>query len=116
VDLTEEELLEMEKERPVYARYNRQVEALRREALGEQRFWQMSLLARDPERDGKGAVRAIIGELLRRTGEDGVGVWCVAGNERARGVYEFFGFREVGVVELGEGVRAWCMVWRREIR
>jgi predicted acetyltransferase len=75
----------------------------------------MSLLARDPERDGKGAVRAIIEELLRKAKDEGVSVWCVAGNERARGVYEFFGFRECGVVELGEGeeeeVRAWCMVW-----
>jgi predicted acetyltransferase len=78
----------------------------------------MSLLARDPERDGKGAVRAIIEELLRKAKEEGVCVWCVAGNEKARGVYDFFGFKECGVVELwdevrgnGGKVRAWCMVW-----
>src|SRR5450756_1867832 len=107
-----EELKELEKERPIYAAFIRDVEAAKDECLGAgQRCWQLSLMARDPLRRSKGAVRAIIEPFIERAREEGLPVWCVAGNERARDVYAYFGFQVVKVVYSGEEkVRTWCMV------
>ncbi|KAE8444359.1 hypothetical protein EG329_000669 [Mollisiaceae sp. DMI_Dod_QoI] len=109
---TSTQLLELAQTRPIYAIFNREMEEARKECLGEgQKCWQLSLMARDPERTSKGAVRAVIEPLVQRAREEEVPVWCVAGNERARDVYAFFGFRVVRVICLGEeGVRCWCMV------
>ena len=74
-------------------------------------------MARDPKRQDKGAVRAIIEPLVERARQERVPVWLEAGNERARDVYEWVGgFRVVGEVwsakgrEEGEGVVTYLMV------
>jgi hypothetical protein len=107
-----EELEELEKERPIYADFVRSIEAAKDACLGDnQKYWQFSLMARDPLRTSKGAVRAIIELFVVRSKEERVPIWCVAGNERARDVYAYFGFQVVKVVYLGEHkVKTWCMV------
>ncbi|PMD16245.1 hypothetical protein NA56DRAFT_318614 [Hyaloscypha hepaticicola] len=108
-----EELEELEKERPIYADFIRNIEAAKEACLGgTQEHWQFSLMARDPLRASKGAVRAIIELFVVRSREERVPIWCVAGNERARDVYAYFGFQVVKVVYSGEDlVRTWCMVY-----
>ena len=107
-----EELEELAKERPIYAAFNRDIEAAKNECLGHgQKYWQLSLMARDPLRTSKGAVRAIIEPFVERSKEERVPIWCVAGNERARDVYAYFGFEVVKVIYSGEEkVGTWCMV------
>ena len=108
----DEELKELAKGRPVYAAFIRDIETAKDECLGEgQKCWQLSLMARDPLRMSKGAVRAIIEPFVERSKEEKVPIWCVAGNERARDVYAYFGFEVVKVIYSGEEkVRTWCMV------
>ncbi|KAH6677269.1 hypothetical protein B0J14DRAFT_583848 [Halenospora varia] len=107
-----EELKELVKERPIYAAFIQDIEAAKNKYLGEgQKCWQLSLMARDPLRTSKGAVRAIIELFVERSKEERVPIWCVAGNERARDVYAYFGFKVVKVIYSGEEkVRTWCMV------
>ena len=107
-----EELEELAKERPVYGAFIRDIEAAKDECLGkDQKFWQLSLMARDPLRTSKGAVRAVIEPFIQRSKAERVPIWCVAGNERARDVYAYFGFEVVKVIYSGEEkVRTWCMV------
>lgn len=108
----DEELQELAKKRPIYAAFNRDIDNAKNECLGEgQKHWQLSLMARDPLRTSKGAVRAIIEPYVQRAKEDGVPIWLIAGNERARDVYAYFGFKLVKVVYSGEEkVKTWCMV------
>lgn len=108
-----EELEELRRERPIYAAFNQDIEAAKNECLGEgQKYWQLSLMARDPLRTSKGAVRAIMEPSVARSKEERVPIWCVAGNERARDVYAYFGFEVVRVIYSGEEkVRTWCMVY-----
>ncbi|KAH6718511.1 hypothetical protein BKA61DRAFT_670932 [Leptodontidium sp. MPI-SDFR-AT-0119] len=106
-----EELAELAMKRPIYAEFVRDIEAARTESLGEQKCWQLSLMARDPSRTSKGAVRAILEPYVERAKNDKVPLWCIAGNERARDVYSYFGFKVVKVVESGpDKVKTWCMV------
>jgi hypothetical protein len=107
-----EELKELAKERPIYAAFLRDIQAAKNECLGEgQKCWQLSLMARDPLRTSKGAVRAIIEPLVERSKVERVPIWCVAGNDRARDVYAYFGFKVVKLIYSGEErVRTWCMV------
>ena len=106
------ELEEIAKARPIYVSFLRDIQVARIECLGaEQKCWQFTLMARDPLRTSKGAVRAVMEPFLQRAKEERLPVWCVAGNERARNVYAYFGFRVVKVVYSGEEkVRTWCMV------
>ncbi|KAE9377349.1 hypothetical protein N431DRAFT_436582 [Stipitochalara longipes BDJ] len=110
---TVEELEEIAKERPIYAAFIHDNEAARSECLGDgQKCWQLSLMARDPLRTSKGAVRAVIEPFVERAKEERVPIWCVAGNERARDVYAYFGFKVVKVIYSGEEkVKTWCMVY-----
>jgi hypothetical protein len=108
-----QELEELEKAQPIYADFIRNIEAAKEACLGEaQKYWQFSLMARDPLRASKGAVRAIIELFVVKSKEERVPIWCVAGNERARDVYAYFGFQVVKVVHSGEDkVSTWCMVY-----
>ncbi|KAH7390093.1 hypothetical protein BKA64DRAFT_678359 [Cadophora sp. MPI-SDFR-AT-0126] len=111
------ELDELGLKRPVYSTFIRDIETARRECLGEQKCWQLSLMARDPLRTSKGAVRAIIEPYVKRAEEEKVPIWCVAGNERARDVYAYFGFKVVEVVYSGpDRVQTWCMVCNWPVR
>lgn len=126
-DRTEEALEEISRQKPIFAKFLREYEQTRREIFGDLRkFWVLSLMARDPERADKGAVRAVIEPFVAKARKDGDPVWLVAGNERAKNVYEYFGFRVVKVLRSFptdrmkaegalsgkdmEGVRTWCMV------
>lgn len=102
-------------ERPLYAKFITAIEAAKMDCLKGNPCWQLSLMARDPERTSKGAVRVLVEGLMARARREKVPVWCVAGNERARDVYAYFGMRVVVVVVTEEGkgedgVRSWCMV------
>ncbi|KAK0105193.1 hypothetical protein ONS95_004412 [Cadophora gregata] len=108
---TVEELEELALTRPIYSGFIRDIEAARTECLGEQKCWQLTLMARDPLRTSKGAVRAIIEPYVKRAEEERVPIWCVAGNEHARDVYAYFGFKVVRIVYSGpDRVQTWCMV------
>ncbi|KAK7705121.1 hypothetical protein SLS63_014188 [Diaporthe eres] len=126
-DRTEEAIEEISRQRPIFAKFLKEYEETRREVFGDTRkFWVLSLMARDPDRADKGAVRAVIEPFVARARRDGVPLWLVAGNERARDVYGYFGFRVVKVLRSfptdrmkaegalsekdKEGVRTWCMV------
>ncbi|POS76278.1 hypothetical protein DHEL01_v205332 [Diaporthe helianthi] len=125
-DRTEEELEEISRDRPIFAKFLKEEEEARRELFGESRqYWNSSLMARDPERVDKGAVRAVLEPFVAEARRKGEPLWLVAGNERARDVYGYFGFRVVKVlvsyptdrmrVEGGlsekdmVGVQTWCM-------
>jgi len=117
--LSDGELAELEKERPTFAQFTREIQRARMDVLGpDQKFWSLSLMGRDPERKDKGAVRAVIEPFVARARTDGVPLWLVAGNVRARDVYAYFGFRVVGYIESfpkvrapgAQGVPSWIMV------
>lgn len=125
---TEAHFHEMAQTRPVFADFVREIQRTRLACLGaDQPHWMLSLMARDPERKDKGAVRAVIEPFVARAKTERVPLWLVAGNPRARDVYAYFGFRVVHVIwsypraseqkkgEGGsdgkeEGVPTWCMV------
>ena len=112
--------------RPIFLDFLRKIaEAKKRTFPREQRYWHLSLMARDPERKDKGAVRAIIEPYVRQARREGMPMWLEAGNERAKDVYMWVGgFRQVGEIwsgvgefdrkgnrkEGGEGVPTWLMV------
>jgi hypothetical protein len=113
------ELEEIEKERPAFAQFTRDIQNARVEILGaQQKYWALSLMARDPNRKDKGAVRAVIEPFVARAKREGVPLWLTAGNARARDVYAYFGFRVVKYIESfpkyrtseDEGVPSWIMV------
>lgn len=86
--------------RPIFADFLRQVTHARRTCLGDgQDYWLLSLMARDPERKDKGAVRAVMEPYIELARRQKMPLWLIAGNERARDVYEYFGFRVVSVNE-----------------
>ncbi|TVY67401.1 Puromycin N-acetyltransferase [Lachnellula suecica] len=89
-----------------------EIEDAKKACLGERKCWLLSLMARDPGMISKGAVRAVIEPFVERARTHGVPVWLVAGNERARDVYAYFGFVVVKVVYSGEErIPTWCMVF-----
>lgn len=125
-DRTEEELEEISRGRPIFAKFLKEYEEARRELFGDTReFWNLSLMARDPERVDKGAVRAVLEPFVAEARSKGQPLWLVAGNQRARDVYGYFGFRVVKELmsfptermkaegglreEQMEGVPTWCM-------
>lgn len=119
--LTEVQLQELAVERPVFAHFARDLLAAKSEYLGaEQPCWVLSLMARDPDRKDKGAVRAVIEPYVARAREEGLPLWLVAGNSRARDVYGYLGFRVVKTIyssakdrteDDGQGaVPTYCMV------
>ncbi|KIX93832.1 uncharacterized protein Z520_10457 [Fonsecaea multimorphosa CBS 102226] len=116
---TEAQFAEMARERPVFAQFARDIQAARLASLGpDQPYWTLSLMARDPQRKDKGAVRAVIEPYIKRAKEEKLPLWLVAGNTRARDIYAYFGFRVVKLIwsyprdrkEGDEGVPTWCMV------
>ncbi|OAP62148.1 hypothetical protein AYL99_04351 [Fonsecaea erecta] len=116
---TEAQFAEMARERPVFAQFARDIQDARLDCLGpSQPYWTLSMMARDPKRKDKGAVRAVIEPYINRAKEEKVPLWLVAGNERARDIYAYFGFRVVRAIysypgdsKEGDGVVvSWCMV------
>jgi len=105
--------------RPVFARFLRDYQAVLEEAFGTPSpppHWKLFLMARDPERKDKGAVRAVIEPFVARAKAERVPISLQAGSPRARDVYAYFGFRVVGVVHsamAGEekSVPTWTMVY-----
>ena len=92
-------------ERPIFKKFLAEIgEAKRRVFPRGQRYWHLSLMARDPERRDKGAVRAIIEPFVKKARDEGLPIWLEAGNERARDVYSWVGgFMVVGEVRSGVG-------------
>ena len=118
--LTGAQLQALADERPVFALFAHDIQIAVDECFGTPRapFWRLSLMARDPERKDKGAVRAVIEPFVARAREEKVSLCLVAGNARARDVYQYFGFRIVTTIrsfptERREGdavVVTWFMV------
>ncbi|KAI1621533.1 hypothetical protein EDD37DRAFT_638370 [Exophiala viscosa] len=121
---SDEEIDEIALKRPIFAQFLRDMQDCKVRILGEpskgQKYWNMSLMARDPLRKDKGAVRAVIEPYVARAKKEGLPIWLVAANERARDVYQYFGFSVVGIVwsypkgrvegDGQKGVPTWCMV------
>ena len=117
---TEAQFLEIAVERPVFARFTRDIYRAMDKVFGvpAPKHWRLSLMARDPERKDKGAVRAVIEPFVARAKREQVPLVLVAGNPRARDVYSYFGFRVAEVIwsfpgnnlEGEEGVPTWFMV------
>ncbi|KAJ1324863.1 hypothetical protein MN608_09568 [Microdochium nivale] len=90
--------------------------AVRRMRPQDGRFWNMSLVARDPTVPRvPGAVRAVIAPLMdeccsRETEGGAVPIWLVAGGQKARDMYEHFGFRDVGCMYI-EDLPLWAMLY-----
>lgn len=119
LDLPEEAIYEIAREgRPIYAAFVRDLQVARRETFGcHTRFWSLNLMARDPDRKDKGAVRAVIEPLVARARAESLPIWLVAANERARDVYAYFGFRVVKVlrsVSSQKKAKGTCGVLRDE--
>jgi hypothetical protein len=121
--LSEEQLHTIADEgRPIFAQFVREIQEAQRVCFGSDHpppMWWLSLMARDPARNReKGAVRAVIEPFVQQARQEKVPVWLIAGTERARDVYAYFGFRVVKVItsyvpgeeERSEGVKSWCMV------
>lgn len=98
---TEPELEAIAAQRPAFAQFSRDLQRARVEVLGpEQKYWSLSLMARDPEKGDRGVVRAVIEPFVKRAKEeDRVPLWLTAANTRARDVYAYFGFRVVRCIE-----------------
>ncbi|KAI1076402.1 hypothetical protein F5B20DRAFT_572851 [Whalleya microplaca] len=103
-------------QRPLFTAWSAAIARLKAEHLYPRapggRYWQLSLMARDPDAAYvAGAVRAVLVPFMRdfASKDNGpVPVWLEAGSPRARDVYAHYGFRVVGVVEVG-GIEAWGM-------
>jgi hypothetical protein len=120
---------EMLRNRPVFADYVRKIEAAKCRVLGSSvesgQYWHLSLMARNPERHTKGAVRAVIEPYLRKAVEDGVPILIEACSARARDIYSYFGFVIVEEFWIGKtkygsdgyeeeggpGIPSWFMVF-----
>jgi len=113
-DYPETQLDEMAKERPIYSKFIRDYQAVILGCFGEgQKYWSLSLLARDPDRVSKGAIRAVLEPYIERAKSERLPIWLIAGNEHARDVYAHFGFRVLKVLFSGpesKSVLTWCMV------
>lgn len=118
--LTEEQFQAIARERPVFAQFARDIQSAMLACFGDlnQPHWKLSLMARDPNRKDKGAVRMVIEPFVKRAKEEKMPLVLVAGNTRARDVYAYFGFRVEQVLwsypqdsrEGDEGVPTWFMV------
>lgn len=117
--LSDEQIEEIARERHVFAQFVRDIQRAKLACLGPgQPHWTLSLMARDPDRKTKGAVRAVIEPYVAKAKEEKQPIWLVAGNARARDVYAYFGFRVVETIwsypkdrGIGDqGVSSWCMV------
>ncbi|KAI1389044.1 uncharacterized protein F4822DRAFT_267942 [Hypoxylon trugodes] len=122
--LTDERSLD---QRPIFRGFGQDVSALMREhlyPLAERvsggRYWKLSLMARDPAVEYvPGAVRVVLVPFIERfTSEQNEGgpmpVWIEAGSEHARAIYAHFGFREVGVIKVGD-IKTWGMIYTGNI-
>ncbi|KXJ89835.1 hypothetical protein Micbo1qcDRAFT_212338 [Microdochium bolleyi] len=111
--------------RPLFAAFLEEEDELRRRHLepavrrmrpADGRFWNMSLVARDPTVPYvPGAVRAVIAPLMDEfcsgdTEGGAVPIWLVAGGQKARDMYEHFGFRDVGCLHIA-GLPLWAMLY-----
>jgi hypothetical protein len=114
--------------RPIFVEFLSKIAEGKRKVFPKgQKYWHLSLMAREPGRNEQGAVRALIEVFVKKAQEEGLPVWLEAGNERARDVYAWCGgFRVVGIVDSGVGkvdergmwcdgenavgVRTWLMV------
>lgn len=121
---TAQELDAIAQQRPTFAQVTRDIQRARIDILGPHTtYWGLSLMARDPDRNDRGAVRAVIEPFVARAKREGVPLWLTAANTRARDVYQYFGFRVVRYIESfpqgrtqgegegsGMGVPSWAMV------
>lgn len=71
--------------------------------LGDQQFWYLSYLARDPSHNIQGAVSAVVKPFMEDAKKKGVPFALEAVGERAQQVYEHWGFQTVEVLRVGEG-------------
>lgn len=65
--------------------------------------WNLSFLARDPNRDTKGVVSAVVRPFLERALKEDVPASLMAVSDHAKNVYEHFGFKVLETIPLGVG-------------
>ena len=99
---------------PVYAPFQKAIYDARAKHLYPKygdRYWNMSLMARDPTVPRiPGAVRAAMEPFIQKAKENDEAIWLEASNEHAKDVYAHFGFKTVEVI-LVETVEFFCMIW-----
>lgn len=64
--------------------------------------WHLLLIARDQSKISKGSVRRLIEPYLQKAKDEKTGASVVAIDQRAREIYEYFGFKVVDSFKLGE--------------
>lgn len=64
--------------------------------------WHLLLIARDQNKTFKGSVRSLIEPYLQTAKDEKTGASVTAIDQRAREIYEYFGFKAVDSFKLGE--------------
>ena len=72
--------------------------------------WYLPVTGVDPFVQGKGHGSALLRHALATSDRDGLPTYLEASTERSRQLYARFGFREVGVVQVGSSPRVWPML------
>jgi len=88
---------------PALAEYIAKCRDMKQKHLGDQPFWYLNVIGRNPEKSGSGVIRALVDPYLRRARSQGVPAWLEATNEHARDVYAHLGFHTVEVVRVSVG-------------
>lgn len=89
---------------PIRAGWRDAVKASKERHLGDQPFWHLAFIARNPDVPlVTGAISAVVRPFLQRAKESGAAVWLEAVDRRGVAIYEHFGFRLVEEITLGKG-------------
>lgn len=103
-------------------------EATKEGRLRGRPYWYLFLIGRDPAYTGPSVATQLIEPFLEKARRDSVPIWLDASSERSRKLYRKLGFQDVeemrvgqgksdqegNVVESGEGVSLWAMVYESD--
>lgn len=73
--------------------------------------WYLAILGTDPSVQGKGHGTAVLGPVLERCDEDGLGAYLESSKESNIAFYSRLGFKASGEIRMPRGPRLWPM-WR----
>lgn len=79
---------------------------------GSPPHWYLSLLATDPDAQGRGLGSAVLAPVLERCDREGAGAYLETSKQRNVELYTRRGFRVSGEFQLPRGPKVWLM-WRR---
>jgi ribosomal protein S18 acetylase RimI-like enzyme len=73
--------------------------------------WYLAVLGTDPPHQGQGVGRALVGPVLTRCDQGGLGAYLESSKEQNIPYYQRFGFTVTGQIDLPSGPPVWPM-WR----